>query len=277
MATYHFVPETGKVGTCKARSISLCAFGSIDSHFTSFEAAEAAYKEFMRLKRDALDVKLLCHGDRIHLRSPEGHLLDAVIHDTGYDLLIITAGSNAPTNGVKSLIEYGWKLEKRIGAFGEFAINPATAQEEAHQDYKKLSKELSVIAYKAGELRELLRNEPGNSSLEAEFKLYEAKAAKLRFEQEDARLKYANAVLVAAQDRKEPGFSGLHDVPFGFTGKNDYIGIPTYSCDASGSIIQELDGVYTYSSKDFAEEPKEFQNFGEAILWARDEALKNEN
>lgn len=277
MATYHFDLSTGKVGSCKARSISLCAFGSIESHFTSLEAAQAAYKESVRLKRDALDVNLLCHGDRIQLRSPEGYLLDAVVHDNGYDLLIVTTGANAPTNSVKSLIEYGWILEARIGAFGEFAINPVTAQEEAHQDYKKLSKDLSVIAYKAGELRELLRNEPGNSSLESEFKLYEAKAAKLRLEQEDARLKYANAVLVASQDRKEAGFRGLHDVPFGFTGSNDYIGIPTYSCDASGSIIQELDGAYSYSSKDLDEESKEFQNFGEAILWARSEALKDEN
>lgn len=275
MATYHFDLATGKVRLCKAQSISLCAFGSIEDHFTSLEAAEAAYAEEVRRQRDVLDPKLLCHGDRIRLRSPEGYLLDEVIHDTGYDLLIVTTGANAPTNSVRSLIEYGWILESRIGAFGEFAISPATAQEEAHQDYKKLSKDLGVLSYKAGELRELLRNEPDDLALEEEYKFYEAKVAKLRIEQEEARLKYAQAVLVAAHDRKEPGFTGLHDVPFGFTGRNDYAGVPTYFCDEDGSFIQESDGAYTYSTDDFNDDPKEFQNFGEAILWARSEAEKN--
>lgn len=275
MATYHFDFATGKVGLCKAQSISLCAFGSIEDHFTSLEAAEAAYAEAVRHQRDVLDAKLLCHGDRIHLRSPEGYLLDAVIHDTGYDLLIITTGANAPTNSVRSLIEYGWILEARIGAFGEFAINPATAQEEAHQDYKKLSKDLGIISYRAGELRERLLNEPENLPLKAELELYEAKIAQLRVEQETARLKYAQAVLVAAYDRKEPGFTGIHDVPFGFTGRNDYAGVPTYSCDSDGSFIQELEGAYSYFTDDFNDDPKEFQNFGEAILWARSEAEKS--
>jgi hypothetical protein len=272
MATYHFDPASGEVGSCQARSISSCAFGSIDNHFTSALAAQAAYEEFSRQKRNALDKELLGHGDRIHLRSPDtGQILDAVIDDTGYNLLIVTSGANAPTNDVKSLIEYGWTLEKRIGATGEFSENPEARQAKAQSYFDTVYKELTVVSYRAGELRERLKNEASNGPLKDELKSYEDRVGKLRAESEQARLKLTEAVYMAQRGDKAPGFRGLHDVPYGFTGEQDSSGAPRYVANSTGSVILESHDGYSYF-QDYFSEPIRFESFGEAIQWARREA-----
>lgn len=46
MVRYHVNSETGKVGKCSAVS-GKCPFGSSDEHYTSKEAAQKAYENFM--------------------------------------------------------------------------------------------------------------------------------------------------------------------------------------------------------------------------------------
>lgn len=273
MATYHFDLETGNVGSCKARSISLCAFGSIDSHFTSLEAAEAGYGEFLRLQRDALDVDLLGHGDRIHLRSPNDQLLDAVINDTGQHLLIITAGTSAPTNDVNQLIDLGWTLEKRIGAFGDFAVNPNLELLAIRKLLNKAWATVQACDGRAIELREEFKSSPKNSWLKMKLGNEERLLMQLRADHEELLLEYTEWINLAKGGRKESGFTGLHDIPYGFTGRNDYNGVPTYLYDDDGSFVQEVGDGYAYFRNIF-DEPVSFQNFGEAMLWLKSEALK---
>jgi hypothetical protein len=44
MSVYHINPESGDVAACRAKK-GKCPFGSLDKHFTSAEAARAAYEQ----------------------------------------------------------------------------------------------------------------------------------------------------------------------------------------------------------------------------------------
>lgn len=147
---FHVNPTTGKVGTCSAK-VGKCPFGGLDSHYTTPEAAQAAFENSMagqslttKNKRPAVDADLSQYAAVIDgSTNPEVYVHPqgkVVVYDGGTGVIrVYKDGKPAKTSGTLSDFRGGRGAWKQVQLDQNAGNASAAISQEALRRQKLIS------------------------------------------------------------------------------------------------------------------------------------------